>query len=110
MDKSILRKATLAAMLAGAMTSTGVAQTTDPMRERLERLAEPQLKAAYLRCAREAEIRRLDGCEIAVCSMGRDVLLKKAFAGDFDSLLAWSRTQQTKAPGGVGRGVPLCDD
>ena len=62
----------------------------------MERLSEREIKALYMRCSLEAAERRLDGGEAMICSVGYDVLLRKHFSGNFDSLLTWSRAQQGK--------------
>jgi hypothetical protein len=59
----------------------------------LRRLPEAELKAYYLQCSRAAMQRVLDSQEIALCSIGYEILLQKVFGGDFSALLAWSRTQ-----------------
>ena len=59
----------------------------------VERLSEPELKAFYMHCSRAAMRRGLGGGDIALCSVGYEVLLKRAFRGDFQALLAWSKSQ-----------------
>jgi hypothetical protein len=66
----------------------------DSVRARLERLSERDMKLFYSRCSQEGLSRRLDGGEAIACSIGYDVLLKKHFAGDFERLLHWSRSQR----------------
>ena len=58
---------------------------------RFERLSETDLKALYLRCARESSQRRLSQDEAVLCSIAADVLKARSFGGDFDALLAWWR-------------------
>ena len=70
---------------------------------RLERFSEAQLKDFYLRCSRAAGERRMSGGEIAICSIGYELLLKRAFHGDFDALVAWSRRQDEAAQTGDPR-------
>jgi len=72
----------------------------DSSREGLDRLAEEELKAFYVRCSGQSIERRLDGGEAMACSIGYDVLLKKYFGGDFERLLAWSRAAGTASPRG----------
>lgn len=67
----------------------------EPMRARLERLSEREMKAFYARCSAEGVERRLDGGEAMACSIGYDVLLNKHFEGDFERLLRWSRSERT---------------
>lgn len=71
----------------------------DAMRIRLETMDERDLKRFYVRCSQQGIERRLDGGEAMTCSVGYDVLLKKHFGGDFQRLLAWSRS----APAGIPR-------
>lgn len=59
----------------------------------LRRLPATELKAYYLQCSRAAMQRVLDSHEIALCSIGYEMLLQEVFGGDFSALLAWSRTQ-----------------
>ena len=68
----------------------------DPVRSAMERLSEREIKALYMRCSLEAVERNLDGGEAMICSVGYDVLLRKHFSGNFDSLLTWSRAQRGK--------------
>ena len=65
----------------------------DPIRVAMERLSEHELKQFYLQCCREVAERRLDTGETMACSIAYDVLLNNHFAGDFHSLLAWSKAQ-----------------
>jgi hypothetical protein len=64
----------------------------DPLRARLERLSEQEMKSFYVRCSQAGIARHLDGGEAMACSVGYDVLLQKHFAGDFHRLLDWSRS------------------
>lgn len=57
----------------------------------LERLPEQDLKSFYLRCSRAASQHALGSGEIALCSQGYEILLKRIFGGDFFALLAWSQ-------------------
>lgn len=59
----------------------------------LRRLPATELKAYYLQCSRAATQRVLDSQQIALCSIGYEILLQKVFGGDFAALLAWSKTQ-----------------
>ncbi|MCC6532577.1 MAG: hypothetical protein IT531_08520 [Burkholderiales bacterium] len=65
----------------------------EPIRDALERLSEHEMKAFYSGCSRQSMEYRLDGGEAMACSIGYDILLKRHFRGDFELLLAWSRTQ-----------------
>lgn len=59
----------------------------------LRELPDRDLKAHYLRCARASTQRSLGSDEIALCSLGYEILLKRIFGGDFFALLAWWRSQ-----------------
>jgi hypothetical protein len=74
----------------------------DPVRTAFERLSEHEVKAFYLRCSHEVAERTLAGGEVMICSISYDVLLKKHFYGNFDSLLSWSRAQH-----GASRPLPM---
>lgn len=52
-----------------------------------------ELKALYLRCNGAALQGRLGSAEIGQCSIVYEELKRRAFDGDFDRLLAWSRAQ-----------------
>lgn len=85
----------------GVLTTSGIqAQELGPALDHesrlvaaLRELPEYDLKAFYLRCSRVAVQRSLGSNEIALCSLGYEVLLKRTFGGDFFALLAWSRGQ-----------------
>ena len=64
----------------------------------LERLSETDLKEFYLRCSREAIRGRMGAGEIALCSQGYELLLKRSFGGDFFALLEWRRGLTRSAP------------
>jgi hypothetical protein len=57
----------------------------------IQELSEPDLKAFYVRCAHAAMQQALSGTEIALCSVGYELLLTRSFRGDFYAFLAWSR-------------------
>lgn len=59
----------------------------------LRELPERDLKAFYLRCSRTAMQGSIGSNDIALCSIGYEILLKRAFGGDFFALLAWWRSQ-----------------
>jgi hypothetical protein len=54
-----------------------------------------QLKVAYLGCSRSALDGGLSKPGIMRCSILYEELKRRAFDGDFDRLLAWSRAQQS---------------
>jgi hypothetical protein len=52
-----------------------------------------ELKRVYLSCSDAALDRRLGNGGIQYCSMIYEELKRRAFDGDFERLLAWSRAQ-----------------
>jgi len=54
-----------------------------------------KLKRAYLSCDRAAISGRLDTAGIMYCSIVYEELKRRAFGGDFDHLIAWSKAQST---------------
>jgi hypothetical protein len=60
---------------------------------RITRLADPELKAFYLRCTRAAMRGGMASGEVALCSVGYETLLRRTFSGDFLALLDWRRAQ-----------------
>ncbi|MEP7301134.1 MAG: hypothetical protein ABI699_06370 [Caldimonas sp.] len=88
------RFAFAAALSLGLLASTGHAQ---PMAASLEALPLDHLKSAYLACERASSERVLDGDSFAHCAGVGDALLQRGFGGDFDRLLAWWRSEKTKA-------------
>jgi hypothetical protein len=78
----------------GLESGKSISPGFDSVRARLERLSEREMKLFYSRCSQEGLSRRLDGGEAMACSIGYDVLLKNHFAGDFERLLHWSRSQR----------------
>ena len=93
----------LAAMLiaGGLLTTSGVeageSTRTSAHAARLvsafRDVPEQELKSFYRNCSRAAVAGSLSSGEIALCSIGYEVLLQRAFDGDFRALLAWSRSQ-----------------
>lgn len=61
---------------------------------RYEQLPQHCLKAMFMRCTAEANQQILDFGSAAACSIGYEALLKTGFAGDFQALMAWWRTQR----------------
>ncbi len=81
---------------ASAPAQTALEPVAAPQHEALlvahvETLSDERLKAFYLRCSDVAIGRQLGSGEIALCSIGYEMLLKRSFGGDFTALLAWSR-------------------
>lgn len=65
----------------------------------LEQASHEQLKSIYLACSDEAERRVLGSGEAAACSIAYETLKRRVFGGDFDALLAWSRSQAAARTG-----------
>jgi len=59
----------------------------------LEAVSIEDLKCVYLSCSREASDGGLTGMGIMQCSIVYETLKRRAFGGDFDRLLAWSKAQ-----------------
>jgi hypothetical protein len=68
----------------------------DGARSRFEQLPLPCLKAIFVQCSDAASEQVLDFGSAAACSIGYEALLKRGFSGDFQSLLAWWRTQRPR--------------
>lgn len=64
---------------------------------RYEQLPQHCLKAIFMQCAAQASEQLLDFGSAAACSIGYEALLKRGFAGDFQALMAWWRTQRAGA-------------
>ena len=78
-----LRVLTLAASLAGAAVGVSAQPVT------LSSIGIAHLKAIYLRCADESARSPLDSIDFAFCAGVGDALRDRAFAGDFERLIAW---------------------
>lgn len=87
-----LRKTAGIAMIAFtslfAVTAFGKSDATDG-----KSLTVAELKAMYLDCDGRAMRGSLTSSEVGVCSIVYEELKRRAFNGDFDKFLAWSRTQ-----------------
>ncbi len=83
--------AVVVALLAADMPS---AQTAAVEREP-SALSIEELKQAHLACDREAMQRALPAAEAMMCSVIYERLKQRAFGGDFDSFLAWSRANSS---------------
>jgi hypothetical protein len=88
--------ASIGALLAAAPAQTALEPVAAPQHEallvaHLKTLSDERLKAFYLRCSDAAIGSQLGSGEIALCSIGYEMLLKRTFGGDFMALLGWSR-------------------
>ncbi len=60
-----------------------------------EQLTVAELKTIYLDCDRSAIRGLLGDAEVKACSVVYEELKKRAFDGDFDKFLVWSRAQNS---------------
>lgn len=65
----------------------------------LARVELPELKSVYLWCERTSSRIRLPAALIARCSLVYEELKQRAFDGDWEKLLAWSRSQSAALSG-----------
>lgn len=99
------------ALAAAALTVTAAGAEQPPRRvdaesmftAALHELSERDLKARYLQCSQAALQGQLGSQEIALCSLGYEVLLRRVFGGDYLALFAWSRSEG-------GRGATVAGD
>lgn len=91
-------RAALIAVFLGSASGLGAHELTFPQtvvfpREQwlasFDRMPEPALATAFLRCDREARVRMLSFEDGVRCAMACDALLRRVFAGDVDALIAW---------------------
>lgn len=83
------RSAAIALILFALAAPAAQGQSTGRERE----TSIDDLKRAYLLCDREALGGRLTNGAIMQCSIVYEELMRRAFGGHFDKLLAWSRAQ-----------------
>lgn len=57
-----------------------------------QRMSVDELKRGYVSCSEAAMNSRLDNGSAMYCSMIYEELKRRAFGGDFERLLAWSRS------------------
>ena len=90
----LVARAVLSALLLGAAVALAADLLESPgtPREQLlahfERMSEPALATAFLRCEREARVRALGPDEGALCAMAWDALLRREAAGNLERLVA----------------------
>jgi hypothetical protein len=89
-----LHKARCAAMILctalSSVTAFGQSESSDK-----KQLTVAELKTIYLDCDRDVMRGLLGGAEAKACSVVYEELKKRAFDGDFDKFLAWSRVQNS---------------
>jgi hypothetical protein len=93
--------------------ASGVPRNEDRVMVAMRALPDAELKAFYLRCSRAALRQALGGTDIALCSVGYELLLTRTFQGDFHALLDWSRGQADdagEAPSRGGHAFPMPED
>lgn len=83
--------------VAGAASAQPASAPMDAGREsrliaHFEQAPQQELMEIYVACSNEAEARLLGAGEAAACSIAYETLKRRVFAGDFDALLAWSRS------------------
>jgi len=76
-----------------ALASGGVLAQGSSPDALLEQLTVGQLKRLYLGCNGAAIDGRLDRASIMKCSLVYEALKRRAFGGDFERLLAWSKSR-----------------
>lgn len=85
------------ALVATALLTTFVAAHAQPPPERLAQVSLDDLKRSYLGCHRASMRRALDSGEAMHCSVIYEALKHRAFGGDFERVLAWTREQDAHA-------------
>lgn len=94
--KVAMRRAAALAVALSAFTAFGVFAQVE--QDVLAATPVDELKRVYMDCDRAASRTVLDFGTAAQCSMVGESLMKRAFAGDFDKLLAWWRIEKDAAP------------
>jgi hypothetical protein len=79
----------VASLLAALATPLAYGQSPGALKD----LSIDELKRVYLGCDSAAIGGQLSKSEIMLCSVVYEELKQRAFGGDFDKLLAWSRAQ-----------------
>lgn len=85
------------ALVAAALVGTPAAAQAQPMRDDVKHLSIETLKRDYLACHRASMRRALDSGEAMHCSVIYEALKHRAFGGDFERVLAWTRAQDARA-------------
>jgi hypothetical protein len=80
-------------LLAAAVASAAMGQVE---RASLQSATIDDLKQAYLACDAQATSGRLSTSAIMGCSVVYEELKARAFGGDFEKFLVWSRTRATE--------------
>jgi hypothetical protein len=83
-----------ALVLLSAATPPALAHSHDS--DEVARLSIDQLKRFYLWCGRASIGGQLDNGAVMQCSIFYEALKERAFGGDFEKLLAWSRANSTE--------------
>jgi hypothetical protein len=85
---------TTIALLLGCIASASAQQPQSESGDK-KQLTVAELKTIYLDCDRDVMRGLLGGAEAKACSVVYEELKKRAFDGDFDKFLAWSRVQNS---------------
>ena len=79
------------------LAAAAAAASAHSDRSQLANVPVEQLKVAYLDCDRKASRAVLDLGSAKACSLTAEELLQRGFAGNFDRLLAWWRSEVQRA-------------
>lgn len=99
--KSIRRASTL---LLAALVAASASGQVEPSGSK--NLPIEELKSAYLSCEHASMRGRLDSPTVMQCSVVYEALKWRAFDGDFEKLLAWSRSQARAFTASTGSHTP----
>ena len=88
-NSSAFKKFAVSAAMAAVLGCMGSVSAQE------SQLTVAELKTIYLDCDRNAMRGLLGAAEIAACSIAYEELKKRAFDGDFDKFLVWSRAQNS---------------
>ncbi len=70
-----------------------------PLSEQLKSATIEELKTLYLACDSASTAQALTRSDVMMCSTVYEALKRRAFDGDFDKLLAWSRANPSPRSG-----------
>lgn len=92
------RTATVFACTLAAALAVPLAHSR-PLSEQINSASIEELKALYLACDRASTAEALTRADVKMCSTIYEALKHRAFDGDFDKLLAWSRANPSPRRG-----------
>lgn len=96
------------AFAAATLTTTvalGTAYARPPL-DNLDQVSIDDLKQSYLACHRASMRHALDSGEAMHCSVIYEALKHRAFGGDFERVLAWTRAQPSPEAGATRADAP----